>query len=215
MIYGVIGLILGGIIGGCVATSINGKEYQKRIKYFQGENKRLRDENRKLKKKELNERDDEATRKEIENEITREDISVPEDDEEDDDEEDEEEFDFDDPFPEEDDIPEVPIKKSEKKDSDFYSMTKEEFEEDLSFRDSETITYYQQDGVFVDELNATIDNAEELLDKKTLEDVKTTDEDYLYSGNDWEDKMYEIIVEKNQSFYRDVMNTELDEEEDY
>lgn len=212
MIYGVIGLILGGIIGGCVATSINGKEYQKRIKYFQGENKRLRDENRKLKKKELNERDDEATRKEIENEITREDISVPEDEDEDDDED---EFDFDDPFPEEDDIPEVPIKKSEKKDSDFYSMTKEEFEEDLSFRDSETITYYQQDGVFVDELNATIDNAEELLDKKTLEDVKTTDEDYLYSGNDWEDKMYEIIVEKNQSFYRDVMNTELDEEEDY
>ena len=212
MIYGVIGLILGGIIGGCVATSINGKEYQKRIKYFQGENKRLRDENRKLKKKELNERDDEATRKEIENEITREDISVPEDEDEDDEED---EFDFDDPFPEENDIPEVPIKKSEKKDSDFYSMTKEEFEEDLSFRDSETITYYQQDGVFVDELNATIDNAEELLDKKTLEDVKTTDEDYLYSGNDWEDKMYEIIVEKNQSFYRDVMNTELDEEEDY
>lgn len=212
MIYGVIGLILGGIIGGCVATSINGKEYQKRIKYFQGENKRLRDENRKLKKKELNERDDEATRKEIENEITREDISVPDDEDEDDEED---EFDFDDPFPEEDDIPEVPIKKSEKKDSDFYSMTKEEFEEDLSFRDSETITYYQQDGVFVDELNATIDNAEELLDKKTLEDVKTTDEDYLYSGNDWEDKMYEIIVEKNQSFYRDVMNTELDEEEDY
>ena len=210
MIYGVIGLILGGIIGGCVATSINGKEYQKKIKYFQGENKRLRDENRKLKKKELNERDDEATRKEIENEITREDISVPEDDDED-----EDEFDFDDPFPEEDDISEVPIKKSEKKDSDFYSMTKEEFEEDLSFRDSETITYYQQDGVFVDELNATIDNAEELLDKKTLEDVKTTDEDYLYSGNDWEDKMYEIIVEKNQSFYRDVMNTELDEGEDY
>ena len=35
MIYGVIGLIIGGIIGGCVATSINGKEYQKRIKYFQ------------------------------------------------------------------------------------------------------------------------------------------------------------------------------------
>lgn len=212
MIYGVIGLILGGIIGGCVATSINGKEYQKRIKYFQGENKRLRDENRKLKKKELNERDDEATRKEIENEITREDISVPEDD---DDEDDEDEFDFDDPFPEEDDIPEAPIKKSEKKESDFYSMTKEEFEEDLSFRDSETITYYQQDGVFVDELNATIDNAEELLDKKTLEDVKTTDEDYLYSGNDWEDKMYEIIIEKNQSFYRDVMAPLFDEEEDY
>lgn len=213
MIYGVIGLILGGIIGGCVATSINGKEYQKRIKYFQGENKRLRDENRKLKKKELNERDDEATRKEIENEITREDISVPEDEEDDDDEEDE--FDFDDPFPDEDDIPEVPIKKSEKKDSDFYSMTKEEFEEDLSFRDSETITYYQQDGVFVDELNATIDNPEELLDKKTLEDVKTTDEKYLYSGNDWEDKMYEIIVEKNQSFYRDVMNADAGETEDY
>ena len=211
MIYGVIGFILGGIIGGCVAGSLHGKEYQKRIKYFQGENKRLRDENRKLKKKELNERDDEAIRKEIENEITREDISVPEDDEDDEDDE----FDFDDPFPDEDDIPEVPIKKSEKKDSDFYSMTKEEFEEDLSFRDSETITYYQQDGIFVDELNTRIDNAEELLDNKTLEDVKTTDEDYLYSGNDWEDKMYEIIVEKNQSFYRDVMNADAGETEDY
>lgn len=210
MIYGVIGFILGGIIGGCVAGSLHGKEYQKKIAFFQKENKRLRKENRKLKNEELETRDNEATKQEIK---TR--VEIEEDPGDEDDEEEEEDFDFDDPFPDDDDIPEAPIRKSEKKDSDFYSMTKEEFEEDLSFRDSETITYYQQDGVFVDELNATIDNPEELLDKKTLEDVKTTDEDYLYSGNDWEDKMYEIIIEKNQSFYRDVMAPLFDDAEDY
>lgn len=212
MIYGVIGFILGGIIGGCVAGSLHGKEYQKKIAFFQKENKRLRKENRKLKNEELETRDNEATMQEIKTRVEIEEDPGDEEDEEEEEEE-EEDFDFDDPFPEDDDIPEAPIRKSEKKDSDFYSMTKEEFEEDLSFRDSETFTYYQKDGIFVDSCNDKVYNPEKLLDKETLEKVKTTDEDYLYSGNDWEDKMYEIIVEKNDSFYRDVANAEIEGEE--
>ena len=80
-----------------------------------------------------------------------------------------------------------------------------EFEKNLKIRDNESLTYYQVDGILVDSVNERIPNEERIIGVEAMDKVGDCSEDYLYVSNDVEDKMYEIIVEHNQSFYRDVM----------
>ena len=79
------------------------------------------------------------------------------------------------------------------------------FRDDLEYRDNETITYYQEDGVLVDSANEIIKNQEDIIGDKLMEMIDDTEEDFLYVDNEFEDKIYEIIVEHDESFYRDVM----------
>lgn len=79
------------------------------------------------------------------------------------------------------------------------------FREDLDYRDNETIVYYQEDGVLVDSANEVIKNQEDIIGDKLMGMIDDTDEDFLYVDNEFENKLYEIVVEHNESFYRDVM----------
>ena len=79
------------------------------------------------------------------------------------------------------------------------------FREDLDYRDNETIVYYQEDGVLVDSANEVIKNQEDIIGDKLMGMIDDTEEDFLYVDNEFEDKLYEIVVEHNESFYRDVM----------
>ena len=83
------------------------------------------------------------------------------------------------------------------------------FRKDLDYRDNETVTYYQQDGVLADSADMPIHNEEELIGIEALDELAKTNEDFLYVSNDDEDKMYEVIVDHSTNYYRDLMGAEV------
>lgn len=95
------------------------------------------------------------------------------------------------------------------KTGDIYLISDDDFRKDLNYRDSETMTYYQEDHVLADSADMPVHDEEEVIGVEALDELPTTEEDYLYVSNDIENKMYEIIVEHNQSFYRDVLGMEV------
>lgn len=86
-------------------------------------------------------------------------------------------------------------------------IDEETFQRDIDKRDNETLTYYQEDGVLVDSANEIIRNEEEVIGVEAMEKIFDCGEDmeYVYVSDDQEDKMYEVVVEHNTSYYRDVM----------
>lgn len=197
IIYGAIGFLLGGLVGGFFMGCLCGKEYKKKISQLEQENDILKNNRRDEKAKEFEAREkevkqnrfDKMTAKEI---IEKAGYKAPERKEtEDDDEEDLEleEVEFDDPFDE---------------DGAIRLITKEAYNEDIMTRDSETLTYYQQDGVLADAFDDAIHNQAEIIGPEGMERADETDEDAIYISNDIEDKVYEVVIEHSDSFYRDL-----------
>jgi hypothetical protein len=202
IIYGSIGAIIGFLIGGFVVGSICGKEYKKKIESLQYQLNDLRDEKKQAREHDILERemaleDPNPLKTLKETAITNNYISSDDLADEDEDENDSHEtdfyedtdVDFDDPFDED----------------DIYLIEQKDFEDDIKTRDNETLTFYQEDGVLVDDHNDRIENELRVVGKEFMDKVKDTDEDFLYVSNDIEDKMYEIVVNHNESFYRDIM----------
>ena len=188
-VYGGIGAILGFLLGGFLVGTICGKEYKKRIESLQYQLDRVKHEEKINKENDIRDREmalsDPDPLKTLKETAIYEGYS-----EEDDDEVDlNEEIDFDDPFDE----------------NDIYLIDAKDFQDDLSTRDNETLTFYQEDGVLVDDHNDKVENELRVVGREFMDKVVDTDEDFLYVSNDIEDKMYEIIVNHNQSFYRDIL----------
>lgn len=93
---------------------------------------------------------------------------------------------------------------SDEKDQIFI-ITDEEFRRDIQLRESETLTFYQGDAVLCDSTGDKITYGAKIIGSDTLEELATTEEDFVYVSNEYEDKMYEILVEHNRYFYRDVL----------
>lgn len=205
IIFGGIGAIIGFLLGGFVVGSICGKEYKKKIESLQYQLSELKDEKKQAKEQDiidrelaLEDQDPLKTLKETaisNNYISSDDLADEDDEDEEEEDSHETDFyedtnvDFDDPFDED----------------DIYLIEQRDFEEDIKTRDNETLTFYQEDGVLVDDHNDKVENELRVVGKEFMEKVKDTDEDFLYVSNDIEDKMYEIIVNHNESFYRDIM----------
>lgn len=98
---------------------------------------------------------------------------------------------------------------ADNKQTDIHIISSDDFRKDVNYRDNETFTYYQEDGVLVDSADMPVHNEEETIGVEALDKLADTDEDFLYVDNDIEDKMYEIIVEHNVSYYRDLMGVEM------
>lgn len=201
IIYGSIGALIGMILGGWFVGSVCGKEYKKRIESLQYQIDRLKNEQNAAKQADISEREmaleDPNPLKTLKETAIYNGYADGEDEEDEDDEDDSHEtdfyedtnVDFDDPFDQD----------------DIYLIEAKDFQEDVQYRDNETLTFYQEDGVLVDDHNDVVENELRVVGKEFMEKVKDTDEDYLYVSNDIEDKMYEIIVNHNESFYRDIM----------
>lgn len=84
-------------------------------------------------------------------------------------------------------------------------MTPEEFEKDMPYRDNDTIYYYKQDDVLVDSHNMIFKDQEKVIGADGMGLISSTDDEYVYVDNEIENRMYEIIVNHNESFYRDIM----------
>ncbi len=92
-------------------------------------------------------------------------------------------------------------------------MTSKDYHQDLEFRDSEMLTYYQQDGVLCDAVNDVLFHEETYIGSDIMNIIDDTDEDYLYCENVNDDKIYEITVEHNLSYFRDVVGSGLEEDD--
>ena len=90
---------------------------------------------------------------------------------------------------------------------DFKFITQEEFARNVDWQDNETLTYYLEDNVLADANDMPIHDEEKVIGMECLEKLEnaTEDDDYYYVENEAENKLYEIIVEHNQNFYRDVL----------
>jgi hypothetical protein len=208
-IYAAIGFIIGGLAGGFFMGCYCGKVYKKKIDALEEEIDIL-NINRKVKKeKELEDREKKAeehklAKKTVEDIVGYHEYVAPErkNEEEEEEEEDldlDEDVEFDDPF-ENDNL------EDEQDEREMIKLiSKKAYNEDLQYRDNETLTYYVEDGILADAFDDPIQNAAEIIGIEAIEKAETTDEDEIYVSNDIEDKIYEIIVEHNESYYKDLM----------
>lgn len=90
--------------------------------------------------------------------------------------------------------------------ADIHIISEQQFKNDLNYRDNETLTWYKEDGVLADSADMPIHSEEDVIGVEALDKLENMgDDEFLYVSNDIEDKMYEIIVEGNMSYYRDIV----------
>lgn len=85
-------------------------------------------------------------------------------------------------------------------------IDKATFTRDLDVRDSETYTYYQEDGVLVNDIRNEVEPDQVgVLGKDVMEVIEDTEQDEFYIDNEPDDMLYDIVVDHKFSYYRDVL----------
>lgn len=192
LIYGAIGFVLGGVLGGAVVGRMVTKDMKKRLDEYEERNKllidevsQMRDEKRAEKEKKI-----EKIEKEIKldnyNSLRKRYVSSSVSDEEN---EDEDENDLVD----EDDASKIKM------------ISEQQFNEEINYRDHEELTYYQLDGTLVDSANEIVMAEENVVGSEIMDIIDDTKNDNLYALNDDLDKLYDITIEHNASYMRDVL----------
>lgn len=93
-----------------------------------------------------------------------------------------------------------------RKDLHIRMIDKETFKRDIEVRDSDTYTYYQEDGVLVNDITREIETDQlGVLGKEVMEIIEDTEKDELYIDNEPDDMLYDIVVDHSMSYYRDVL----------
>ena len=93
-----------------------------------------------------------------------------------------------------------------RKDLHIRMIDKETFKRDIEVRDSDTYTYYQEDGVLVNDITQEVEPDQEgVLGKEVMEIIEDTEKDELYIDNEPDDMLYDIVVDHSMSYYRDVL----------
>ena len=210
IIYAAIGFIIGGLAGGFFMGCYCGKVYKRKIDALEYELDEVKGVKREEKKRDISEREKKAedhklAKKTAEEIVGYHEYKAPEREEEEDDEDDEDDEDFD----SEDDLDfDDPFDDDDEEDDDremVKLISKTAYNEDLQYRDSETLTYYVEDGILADAFDDPVSNAAEVIGIEAIEKAETTQDDEIYVSNDIEDKIYEIIVNRDESFYRDFV----------
>lgn len=179
ILCGILGFFIGGLLGGYLMGRICGKEYRKRIEALENENVRLNGEIHKEKEKAIAEKDEA---------LGEVDLSLE---------------DWDDTFGEDNEE-----ETEDKGDLErIHMIDAETFRRDIETRDNETFSYYQEDGVLVDSDGEVVRNEENIIGVEAMEKIFDCgdDTDYVYALDEDIDKMYEIVVVHDQSYYRDVV----------
>lgn len=221
IIFTLIGIIIGGVVSGVFVGTSCAKTYKKRIDELTEENNQLYSELHQKKREDIREREKKAREAEAEvdnslemqlvqareekrktSEMVKEHGYSSEEDEEDDYDIDED-VEFDDPFDEGESV--VVKKPVEKKTPAFSMMSQADYEQDFEYRDAENLVYYQEDHVLADEFDDRIGNAVDIVGEEALRQAQETDQDYLYVLDEVEDKMYEIEINHEDSYYRDIV----------
>ena len=220
IIFTLIGMIVGGIVSGVFVGTSCAKTYKKKIDELEAENNQLLDRLQSRKEKDIQKRESKAREAEAEvdaslltqlamareekrktAEMVKEHGYSAKEDEEDDYDIDED-VEFDDPFDEGESV--VVKKPMEPKTPMFSMMSQEDYEQDFEFRDAENLVYYQTDHVLADSFDDRIGNAVEIVGEEALREAQETNQDFIYVLDEVEDKMYEIEINHEESYYRDA-----------
>lgn len=221
LVFTLIGVIIGGIVSGAFVGMNCAKTYKKQIEDLEADNEYLRDQLHSQKEKDIKKREDKAWEDEVEVDaslmtqlamareekrktaemVKKHGYSVDEEDENDYDID--ADVEFDDPFDEGESI--VVKKPIEPKKPMFSMMSQEDYEQDFEYRDAESLTYYQADHVLADSFDDRIGNAVEIVGEEALREAEETNEDFIYVLDEVEDKMYEIEINHEESYYRDTV----------
>ena len=109
----------------------------------------------------------------------------------------------------EDPFVDIPIEEDDEKnrrDLTIRMIDKETFKRDIEVKDSDTYTYYQEDGVLVNDITQEIETDQVgVLGKEAMEIIEDTEKDELYIDNEPDDMLYDIVVDHTMSYYRDVL----------
>lgn len=199
LIYGAIGFVLGGVLGGALVGRLVTNDMKKRLDELEERNRLLvdevsamRDERREEKEKKI-EKLEKETKLDNYNSLRKRYVSSSsetEDDENDDEDEDED----DDLIEDEDDACDK-IK----------MISEQQFNEEINYRDHEELTYYQIDGTLVDAANDIVTKEETVIGSEIMDIIDETQNDNLYALNDELDKLYDITIEHDASYMRDIL----------
>lgn len=202
LLYSLIGFIFGGIIGGGIVGHVCASEYKKRIEALEDENASLRKERNDLKNENLDIREKSVNLAEIRT------PTLTEDDFKQDPfiryEELSKEYrndDFDKHF-------ETRVAPQDDEEPDIRIISEKEFMENLDyFTEQQNLFYYQADEVLADSNNDPVKNPEDIIGTAAVDLLIQTKRDSIYVANEVDETLYEIIVNHDMSFYRDVMGS--------
>jgi len=221
IIFTLIGIIIGGVVSGVFVGTSCAKTYKKKIDDLTEENNQLYSELHARKREDIREREKKAreAEAEVDNSLEMQLVQAREEkrktaemvkvhgystaEDEEDNYDIDEDVEFDDPFDEGESV--VVKKPVEPKKPVFSMMSQEDYEQDFEYRDAENLVYYQEDHVLADEFDDRIGNAVDIVGEEALRQAQETDQDYLYVLDEVEDKMYEIEINHEDSYYRDIV----------
>lgn len=197
LIYGTIGFLLGGMLGGALVGNIVAKDCKKQLDEMEERTRLIIDENEKLKQDKIKKREDriEKEEKKLDKDFESLRKSYAKAIE---DEEEEEEL----------EILATPVLEAEKEETfekPIRIITEQRFMEDINYRDSESMTYYQGDGTLVDAANDIVVDEAKIIGEEAMEIIDDTKNDFLYVLNEDLDMLYEIAIEHNGEYIRDVL----------
>lgn len=205
IITAAIAFIVGGIFGGAIVGRIVTSEMKSRLDYLEEQNKKLIDENVSMRDTKIKEKQAKVEKLEKETSldeyesirtryVTSQKSEKDEtlDNSENDDPDDDLSDDLDDDF--EDD-------RSEK----IKMISEKRYKDELNYRDNESLTYYQLDGTLVDSSGEIVMKEEEVIGSDIMDIIDETNNDYLYALDEDIDKLYEISIEHDSSYMRDVL----------
>lgn len=199
-VFGAIGFILGGIFGGGIIGNMVTNEFKDRIENLEFQNDRLseeinslRDERNKAREAQIN-----AEQKVID--------TIKEHNEEKKAEELRKTYSC---FDEEEDVFDIPdlsyyISEDDNSNYKIRMIDEKTYNEDLNYRDSDTLTYYQSDGILIDSKGKIISNEKDVVGTDIMDIIDDTNNDYLYVLDDANDMLYQINIEHSASYDRDI-----------
>lgn len=95
---------------------------------------------------------------------------------------------------------------SKRRDLHIRMIDKAQFMRDIEVRDSDTYTYYQEDGVLVNDITQEVEPDQEgVLGKDAMEIIEDTEKDEIYIDNEPDDMLYDIVIDHSMGYYRDVL----------
>lgn len=212
IIYSAISFIFGGIVGGVVVGRIVTKDLKRRIDDLEDQNRKLIDENVELRGFKIKEKEKAVEKLEEDIDLTeyeslrkryvsnskveRKEISIEEDS-------DDTEPDTDYKYP--DEMTEADLETSDDKAEKIKLISERQFNEEINYRDREDLTYYQIDGTLVDGENEVIMHEETIIGSEAMDIIDETLNDDLYVLDEDEGKVYDISIEHNGNYMRDVL----------
>lgn len=205
IIYSAISFIFGGIVGGVVVGRIVTKDLKRRIDDLEDQNRKLIDENVELRGFKIKEKEKEVEQLEKDTDLSeyeslrRRYVSNSKIERT---EVDEDEVDKKDDYKYPDELTEDDlVDKADK----IKLISERQFKEEINYRDREDFRYYQLDGTLVDGNNEILTQEANIIGNEAMDIIDETVNDDLYVLDEDLDKVYDITIEHNGDYMRDVL----------